>query len=81
MKVVIIGQDPYHGFGQAHGLAFSVQFGVKRPPSLMNIFRELESDIPGFKKPKHGNLMKWADQGVLLLNAVLTVRYNLNIQS
>lgn len=72
VKVVIIGQDPYHGPGQAHGLSFSVQDGVRFPPSLQNIFKELESDV-GVKKPKSGNLHKWAEQGVLLLNAVLTV--------
>jgi uracil-DNA glycosylase len=74
VKVVILGQDPYHGPGQAHGLAFSVQKGVQIPPSLRNIFKELESDIPGFTKPDHGSLMQWADRGVLLLNATLTVR-------
>jgi uracil-DNA glycosylase len=74
VKVVILGQDPYHGPGQAHGLAFSVQEGVQIPPSLRNIFKELETDIPGFKKPNHGSLMQWADRGVLLLNATLTVR-------
>ena len=72
VKVVIIGQDPYHGFGQAHGLCFSVQAGVELPPSLKNIFKELQSDI-GFKTPQHGSLEKWAIQGVLLLNASLTV--------
>eukprot|EP00189_Rhodosorus_marinus_P011850 CAMPEP_0184737640 /NCGR_PEP_ID=MMETSP0315-20130426/422_1 /TAXON_ID=101924 /ORGANISM="Rhodosorus marinus, Strain UTEX LB 2760" /LENGTH=305 /DNA_ID=CAMNT_0027204939 /DNA_START=324 /DNA_END=1241 /DNA_ORIENTATION=- len=73
VKVVIIGQDPYHGDGQAHGLCFSVQRGVARPPSLLNIFKELQKDIPGFAIPKHGSLQSWADQGVLLLNSVLTV--------
>ncbi|KAJ8903551.1 hypothetical protein NDN08_004655 [Rhodosorus marinus] len=73
VKVVIIGQDPYHGDGQAHGLCFSVQHGVARPPSLLNIFKELQKDIPGFTIPKHGSLQSWADQGVLLLNSVLTV--------
>jgi uracil-DNA glycosylase len=73
-KVVIIGQDPYHGPGQAHGLAFSVQKGVAVPPSLRNIYKELHSDISGFQIPVHGNLMQWADRGVLLLNATLTVR-------
>lgn len=74
VKVVILGQDPYHGDGQAHGLSFSVQKGVGVPPSLKNIYKELESDIPGFVAPSHGELTKWADQGVLLLNATLTVR-------
>ena len=72
VKVVILGQDPYHGPGQAHGLAFSVQDGVKVPPSLVNIFKELESDL-GLPRPSHGNLSQWARQGVLLLNAALTV--------
>ena len=74
VKAVIIGQDPYHGPNQAHGLAFSVQKGVSVPPSLRNIYKELVSDIPGFKMPSHGELTKWADEGVLLLNATLTVR-------
>lgn len=74
VKVVILGQDPYHGTGQAHGLSFSVQKGMTIPPSLKNIYKELETDIPGFKTPGHGNLTKWADEGVLLLNATLTVR-------
>ena len=73
VKVVILGQDPYHGKGQAHGLCFSVPEGVKPPPSLVNIFKELHTDV-GMKIPQHGNLMKWAQQGVLLLNATLTVR-------
>eukprot|EP00741_Cyanophora_paradoxa_P025679 tig00000388_g24782.t1 len=73
VKVVIIGQDPYHGDGQAHGLCFSVPAGISPPPSLVNIFQELESDIPGFTRPKHGNLEAWASQGVLLLNTCLTV--------
>ncbi len=73
-KAVIIGQDPYHGFGQAHGLCFSVKSGVKHPPSLKNIFKELETDIEGFKTPISGELTAWAKQGVLLLNNVLTVR-------
>lgn len=73
VKVVIIGQDPYHGPGQAHGLSFSVPDGVPQPPSLKNIFKELESDI-GFRVPLSGNLEAWAKQGVLLLNATLTVR-------
>ncbi len=74
VKVVLIGQDPYHGPGQAHGLSFSVQKGVTPPPSLKNIFKELQSDITSFKIPSHGDLTKWADEGVLLLNATLTVR-------
>lgn len=72
-KVVIIGQDPYHGEGQAHGLCFSVKKGVTPPPSLKNIYKELNSDI-GFKIPNHGELISWAKQGVLMLNNVLTVR-------
>jgi uracil-DNA glycosylase len=72
-KVLILGQDPYHGAGQAHGLCFSVRQGVAVPPSLANIFRELEDDL-GIPPPGHGNLEKWARQGVLLLNATLTVR-------
>lgn len=72
-RVVILGQDPYHGPGQAHGLSFSVQKGVRIPPSLINIFKELESDIPGFKVPHHGDLIGWAKQGVLMLNTCLTV--------
>ena len=75
VRVVFIGQDPYHGFGQAHGLCFSVPDGVAKPPSLENIFKELQNDL-GIPVPKHGNLVKWADQGVLLLNATLTVREN-----
>lgn len=75
VKVVILGQDPYHGAGQAHGLSFSVPEGIKPPPSLINIYKELNSDI-GFQIPSHGNLTKWAEQGVLLLNATLTVRAN-----
>lgn len=73
LKVVILGQDPYHEPGQAHGLAFSVRPGVKVPPSLKNIYRELSQDIPGFTIPVHGCLVSWAKQGVLLLNTVLTV--------
>ena len=73
VKVVILGQDPYHGVGQAHGLCFSVTHGVTPPPSLVNIFKELNSDL-GIPIPKHGNIEKWAKQGVLLLNATLTVR-------
>ncbi|WP_316794602.1 uracil-DNA glycosylase [Pedobacter frigoris] len=74
VEVVILGQDPYHGPGQAHGLSFSVQKGVTVPPSLKNIYKELNDDIEEFKVPGHGNLTKWADEGVLLLNATLTVR-------
>jgi uracil-DNA glycosylase len=74
VKVVILGQDPYHGQGQAHGLSFSVQKGVGIPPSLKNIYKELVDDFPGYVMPNHGELTKWADQGVLLLNATLTVR-------
>ena len=73
VKVVIIGQDPYHGVGQAHGLCFSVQDGVQFPPSLRNIFKEIHDDI-GTPVPLSGNLTRWAEQGVLLLNATLTVR-------
>lgn len=73
VKVVILGQDPYHGANQAHGLSFSVQPGVKIPPSLNNIYKELQSDL-GIKPVNHGNLVSWAKQGVLLLNTVLTVR-------
>lgn len=73
VKVVILGQDPYHEPGQAHGLCFSVQDGTPYPPSLVNIFKEIESDI-GKPMPPSGNLLRWADQGVLLLNATLTVR-------
>ena len=73
VKVVILGQDPYHGPRQAHGLSFSVQKGVHPPPSLVNIFKELHEDV-GMPIPSHGNLEKWAQQGVLLLNASLTVR-------
>jgi len=73
VKVVLLGQDPYHGVGQAHGLSFSVPDGIKIPPSLRNMYKELNSDI-NFNIPSHGNLEKWANQGVLLLNATLTVR-------
>ena len=73
VKVVILGQDPYHGANQAHGLSFSVQEGVPHPPSLQNIFKELRDDI-GCDIPKNGTLTSWADQGVFLINAVLTVR-------
>jgi len=75
LKAVIIGQDPYHGTGQAMGLSFSVPDGIAPPPSLINIYKELNKDI-GMKVPSTGNLTKWAEQGVLLLNAVLTVRAN-----
>lgn len=75
VKALILGQDPYHGPGQAHGLAFSVQRGVQIPPSLRNIYKELESDL-GYPAPDHGNLESWAKEGVLLLNASLTVRAN-----
>lgn len=74
LKVVIIGQDPYHGEGQAMGLSFSVPEGVKVPPSLVNIYKELADEYDDFEIPKHGDLTKWAQQGVLLLNASLTVR-------
>ena len=73
VKAVIIGQDPYHGPGQAHGLCFSVREGTDFPPSLKNIFKEIESDL-GIKRPVNGNLERWASQGVLLLNATLTVK-------
>jgi uracil-DNA glycosylase len=76
VKVVILGQDPYHQPGQAHGLAFSVPEGIRIPPSLRNIYKELLNDIPGFKHPSHGNLTYWAEQGVLLLNTTLSVRKN-----
>jgi uracil-DNA glycosylase len=72
VKVVLLGQDPYHGPGQAHGLCFSVRDGIKPPPSLVNIFKEIKNDI-GSEIPKSGELTRWADQGVLLLNSVLTV--------
>ena len=74
VKVVILGQDPYHGKNQAHGLAFSVNEGIRTPPSLQNIFKELQSDLPDTPAPANGNLDRWAQQGVLLLNATLTVR-------
>lgn len=76
LKVVIIGQDPYHGQGQAHGLSFSVPNGIKPPPSLVNIFKEIESDTGVAMPLQYGNLTRWAEQGVLLLNAALTVRAN-----
>lgn len=75
LKVVILGQDPYHGPGQAHGLSFSVKPGIPFPPSLLNIFKEIKSDI-GIDLPPNGDLTRWADQGVFLLNATLTVRAN-----
>jgi uracil-DNA glycosylase len=75
IKVVLLGQDPYHGPGQAHGLCFSVPEGIPKPPSLLNIFKEIEDDL-GIPVPVNGNLQKWARQGVLLLNATLTVRAN-----
>ena len=75
VKVVILGQDPYHGKGQAHGLCFSVPYGIKAPPSLVNIFKEIQNDL-GIPVPPHGNLETWARQGVFLLNATLTVRAN-----
>ena len=74
VKVVILGQDPYHGPGQAHGLSFSVKKGIATPPSLKNIYKELQSDLDNFVIPNHGHLQQWAEQGVLLLNATLTVR-------
>lgn len=77
VKVVILGQDPYHGPNQAHGLAFSVKPEVAIPPSLLNMYKELSQDVPGFHMPSHGNLVKWAEQGVLLLNTVLTVERGL----
>lgn len=73
IKVVILGQDPYHGQGQANGLAFSVQRGVKIPPSLRNIYRELETDVEGFNAPQDGDLTAWCGEGIFLLNTVLTV--------
>lgn len=76
VKAVIIGQDPYHGPGQAHGLCFSVRDGIAFPPSLLNIFKEIESDL-GYKPYSSGNLERWAEQGVLLLNAILTVKAHL----
>lgn len=76
VRVVILGQDPYHNPGQAHGLSFSVPAGVKPPPSLVNIFKELKSDLGITMPMEYGNLTKWAEHGVLLLNAILTVRAN-----
>ncbi len=75
VKIVILGQDPYHGKGQANGLCFSVSDGISMPPSLVNIFKEIRNDL-GYPIPQSGNLERWADQGVLLLNAMLTVRAN-----
>ncbi|MDR3227535.1 MAG: uracil-DNA glycosylase [Prevotellaceae bacterium] len=75
LKVVILGQDPYHGAGQAHGLCFSVQHGVKPPPSLINIYKEINADL-GITPPNHGCLEKWTEQGVFMLNSILTVRAN-----
>lgn len=75
VRVVLLGQDPYHGPGQAHGLCFSVPRGISAPPSLVNVFKEVERDL-GIPVPSHGNLEKWAHQGILLLNATLTVRAN-----
>ncbi len=77
IKAVIIGQDPYHGYGQANGLCFSVNDGVRQPPSLKNIFKELKTDVVGFEMPVSGNLEAWAKQGVLLLNSILTVEQGL----
>lgn len=74
VKVILLGQDPYHGIGQAHGLSFSVNDGIPFPPSLRNIFKGLKVDFPNYIVPLSGNLSKWADQGVLLLNTTLTVR-------
>ncbi len=76
VRVVILGQDPYHGAGQAHGLCFSVQQGIKPPPSLVNIYKELKNSIPNFQIPTHGCLQNWTMQGVFLLNAILTVEAN-----
>jgi len=76
LKVVIIGQDPYHGEGQAHGLSFSVQNGIKPPPSLANIYKEIQTDIGIAMPVQYGNLTRWAEQGILLLNSALTVRAN-----
>ena len=77
VNVVILGQDPYHGPNQAHGLSFSVKPGVKPPPSLLNMYKELSTDIADFQIPNHGYLVEWAQQGVLLLNSVLTVQQGL----
>ena len=76
VKVVILGQDPYHGPGQAHGMCFSVRVGIEPPPSLLNIYKELEDDLDvNFQRPAHGYLMGWARQGVLLINTCMTVRH------
>ncbi|MDR2125202.1 MAG: uracil-DNA glycosylase [Prevotellaceae bacterium] len=75
LKVVMLGQDPYHGAKQAHGLCFSVQHGIKPPPSLINIYKEIQNDL-GIAPPNHGCLEKWAEQGVFMLNSILTVRAN-----
>ncbi len=75
VRVIILGQDPYHGKGQAHGLSFSVPYGIKAPPSLINIFKEIQNELK-YPIPSHGNLEAWAEQGVLLLNALLSVRAN-----
>lgn len=77
VEVVLLGQDPYHGPGQAHGLCFSVRPGIKPPPSLVNIYKELATDIPGFNIPNHGFLESWAKEGVLMLNTSLTVQAGL----
>ncbi|CAL1329449.1 uracil-DNA glycosylase [Candidatus Providencia siddallii] len=77
IKIVILGQDPYHGFGQAHGLSFSVKPGIKIPPSLINIYKELKQNISSFQIPNHGYLLKWAYQGVFLLNSILTVEHGI----
>lgn len=74
VKVVLLGQDPYHDDGQAHGLCFSVQPGVPPPPSLVNVYKELAADVPEFVRPPHGHLVAWARQGILMLNTVLTVQ-------
>ena len=74
VKVLLLGQDPYHDNNQAHGLCFSVKPGITTPPSLANMYKELETDIPGFKRPRHGYLTGWAKQGMLMINAVLTVQ-------
>ena len=79
LKVVILGQDPYHGEGQAHGLSFSVQNGIKPPPSLVNIFKELQNDIGVAMPVQYGNLTRWAEQGVLLLNANIILNFFKNI--
>jgi uracil-DNA glycosylase len=77
VKVVLLGQDPYHGEGQAHGLCFSVRPGIAPPPSLVNVYKELASDVPGFERPRHGHRVAWARQGVLMLNTALTVQAHL----